>query len=41
MMLRPIVAGSIAAWLVLSGATVFLLLAGMFVFSRSEYLDVR
>jgi ABC-type transport system involved in multi-copper enzyme maturation permease subunit len=29
------------AWLVLGGATVFLLLAGMFVFSRSEYLDVR
>lgn len=29
------------AWLVLAGATLALLLAGMFVFSRSEYLDVR
>ena len=29
------------AWLALVGATVGLLLAGMFVFSRSEYLDVR
>ncbi len=30
-----------AAWAVLAGATLLLLLAGMIVFSRSEYLDVR
>ncbi|MCI0681839.1 MAG: ABC transporter permease subunit [Gemmataceae bacterium] len=29
------------AWLVLAGATAALLVAGMVVFSRSEYLDVR
>lgn len=33
--------GGTTAMLVLVGATVLMILAGMFVFSRSEYLDVR
>ena len=33
--------GGTTAQLVLAGATLVMLLAGMFVFSRSEYLDVR